>query len=531
MHIEHQTVMASFASSITSPLTSCAPGHAVVASLHSVAKLSHVKSEELLEALHKTQSVYDAVQVTSEGDDVTIDDPSVVGDSKGAKARIIQGKTRAWGETSSLMGHSVLSTSLSTVLTATPSSVRIKAAHAPLDALYLIPNHDDSCGVVIPQLVRTPSIIPTFPPVIKQVKEIGIQDDGFYYLVVEYARPAFIWVILLVAVIGLASKAVVAEHMYPPEVPPVVKSVWMTGVCATSFACLAVVEYYSTPRENRNHLSELLAKKPFDLLATYILGASEPHHRQQQEREIPCFGFLMVVLSSVLHGLFSLSFLVSLSYTSLEQCIVLMNLHPILVLLSRFNRTHQMERVGALLVSVSVFSLIYSSPRTSEGSNPLLGNLLAFMVSVYMWVYLNLSQQLQADVPNNMLMTIINTISFVVQVLYVIGFESTSVFVELGDFSSHTLPNVLGGLIGGTLAYGGFMISGRYLNPLVVSVHITLEPLFAVLINIASGGASPSFMTWESLTVLIVGAVLVAIGGKHEQEDKVVTDHDTLVLT
>eukprot|EP01059_Diplonema_ambulator_P027139 TRINITY_DN4487_c0_g1_i1.p1 TRINITY_DN4487_c0_g1~~TRINITY_DN4487_c0_g1_i1.p1 ORF type:complete len:524 (+),score=148.41 TRINITY_DN4487_c0_g1_i1:1608-3179(+) len=523
--------MASFGSSPTTPLMSCVSGQAVVTSLQNIARLSHVRKEELLEALHNTQEEYDTVEVTSKAGEITIDDPTYTGEGRGVKARIIQGKNRAavWGETTPLLTSS--SPSFSTVFSVQPSSVTIRAAHAPDDPLLMIPQSDDTCGIVIPTFIRTPSFLPTLPPAIKQVKEIGIKDDGYYYVVVEYARPAVAWVTLIAAVIGLSSKAVVSETMYPPTIPPEVKSVWMTSVCTAAFLVLAFMEYIGLP--DHSQLREMLEGRPVSELWVYMFGLEERRGgRLEREAEIPCFTLLMVLLASTLHGFFSISFLVSLSYTTLAQCVVLMNLHPILVLSTRINRSYPSEKVGAFICCFGVCSLLYTSSNTVEGSNPILGNLLAFTVSVYMWIYLNLSQQLQVEVPNCIMMGVINLVSLTIQLVFVLVTGGARDELYLMQFSSYAVPNALGGLVGGTLAYGGFMLSAKYLNPLVVSVHITLEPLFAVLLNVIIGGASPPIATWGSLIVLVIGAVLVAIGGKNEQEDKLVTDQDyTSLLT
>eukprot|EP01063_Lacrimia_lanifica_P024909 TRINITY_DN32703_c0_g1_i1.p1 TRINITY_DN32703_c0_g1~~TRINITY_DN32703_c0_g1_i1.p1 ORF type:complete len:851 (+),score=163.52 TRINITY_DN32703_c0_g1_i1:77-2629(+) len=444
------------------------------------------------------------------------------------------------------------------------SSVAVGKPHRDVDPVYMIPTAEGTTVVVMdstqkkkkhPKLVLDNAL----PSVIKEVKEIGVveQDGQWYgYIILEYARPVVIWLALIAATVGLASKAVVADHMYlgvsttgnatisstvtlsrllasngtaatvaPDAVSEgpsaIAKSVWMNLISFAFFVLLAATDLRSVGL--RDQFRELCTAKSSTMLRVYLLGSAEPPPHLHSRLCVPYFGVLMIVVASILHGLFSVFFVLSLHYTSLENCVVLMNLHPVLVMIPRFTRTTSKERFGAFLVAAGTCSLIITSPDRAGNTSPLTGNILAFMVSVFMWIYLSLSQPLQAALPSGLLMALILFGSCVVQVA-LFPFLSNASDQPVQGMVEYILPNFLGGFCGGFMAYGGFMIAGRYLNPLVVSVNITLEPIYSVILQLLFVHIYPPLLSWASLLVLVVGAMMCALGGRNEHDDVVLKD-------
>eukprot|EP01061_Rhynchopus_euleeides_P036961 TRINITY_DN62478_c0_g1_i1.p1 TRINITY_DN62478_c0_g1~~TRINITY_DN62478_c0_g1_i1.p1 ORF type:complete len:202 (+),score=70.05 TRINITY_DN62478_c0_g1_i1:2-607(+) len=146
-----------------------------------------------------------------------------------------------------------------------------------------------------------------------------------------------------------------------------------------------------------------------------------------------------------------------------------------------------------------------------------------------MWFYLSLSQRLQKELPGGVLMAFINLGSLAVQFIFLLTFDSTPVSRLFANFAEYLLPNLLGGLLGGALAYGGIMLGSRYLTPMVVSVHITLEPLFAVGLDVICFGVVPVWGIWASLVVMIGGTVAVTLGGKDPRRFTYVFDDDDVL--
>ena len=499
--------------------------------------MAHVRPQEFRDALLRMNDREEEfVEITREDDGVTIGDTSFNPSPSSQRANLLHGTRMEThpGESSYLLSHgSVKSASASTVqftpmLLMTPASVRIKAECTPKDSLYMLPSTmEDSCLLVLEGEKKLDRSWMSLPPPIKGIKEIGIKDEGFYYVVIEYARPAVVWVVLIAAVVGLSSKAVVAEAMYPAAVSPVAKSIWMTFISVCGFWLLGIYEFCTTP-DVTEQISALFAPQSASMLSPYILGTEEQPKFVQSSILLPAFSCLMIAFASLLHGLFSVFFLLSLKYTTLEQCVVLMNIHPVLVLMSRLDRSNVMERMGAVVVCAGVVGLFFATPSDAVAEAPILGDVLAFMVSVFMWFYLSLSQRLQEELPSSMLMSCINSGSLLCQLVFLFCFDSPEVGLSHDAFIAFIIPNLLGGLFGGFLAYGGFMLASRYLNPLIVSVHITLEPLFAVVIQMMALGVIPAPPIWGALFTLASGTIAVAVGGSRGIVE--ITDYEENLL-
>eukprot|EP00754_Rhynchopus_humris_P043432 Rhum_TRINITY_DN3240_c0_g1::Rhum_TRINITY_DN3240_c0_g1_i1::g.9957::m.9957 len=519
--------------SMKSPLLACSSGTAVVAPLTEIARKAHVDADELRHALWLHNDRREFVEVCRDSAGATI------GDDTGMhmRAKVLHGTQHEAPpptEESGLLrrAESSLCTPLVQDLElgpTAPASVRIAAKHVPSDAIFMLPSTGGECIVVVEGQEAEEAYLSHrhLPTAISAIQDIGISQDGFYYVVIEKARPAVIWLLLVAAVVGLSSKAIVAKSfMYPASVGQIAKSVWMTTVAGLGFGCMALVE--CLVMDVHAALRQLMEPKSVSVLPNYVFGTEELQKHKQTGAQVRGLSALLVVLASLCHGVFSVCFLVSLQYTTLEMCVVLMNLHPLLVLAAKYSRSTATECAGALAVVAGVVSLTYATPPENVASNPMLGNLLAFTVSVLMWMYLCMVQNLQEELPNGLLMVFVNSGSIVVQMLLLAAFEPQSLGLMNADaFSTFWLPNMLGGLCGGFLAYGGFMLAARYLGTLVVSVHITTEPLFAVLIQVLVAGPMPPWSVWASLLVLASGAAVVVLGGN--KTTKVVSDYGAVI--
>ena len=322
------------------------------------------------------------------------------------------------------------------------------------------------------------------------------------------------WVLLVAAVAGLASKGPVARSMYPSHVSPVLVGVWMTGVSLVGFLFLAFYDVYRVGGSVvAEELRSLGRAQSVSLLREHVFGIKGAEEEKPSSCMLPWFGACMVLLASVMHGMSSAFFLLSLSYTTLDLCMVFMNLHPVLVLMSRFGRSNAVEKLGACVVTIGIAALCYSRKSTEVASNLWLGNGLALCVSFFMWVYLSLSPKLQAEVQNGVLMSMIYAGSFTTQLVFLLAADGWPTSLFYTGIAHYWLANLLGGLAGGCLAYYIFMVSTKVLNPLVVSVHITLEPLFASIIALFTPATVPSWKEWSSLSVMLAGSILVVCGG------------------
>ena len=526
----------------STPLLGCAPTGAVVMSVSNISRVTGVDVVTLVEALRHQTEDGEKVDITETSDDIVIGEegaPQLCEFTMARKGRVLNGSRRDdTNESSALLSRSASSTKSLSALPPTPIqtplSVRIRALHDPTDSLYLIPRIDEvsSCVIVPDSLDHRTPWLPRLPSTVKEVKDIGI-SEGAYYLVIEYARPAIVWMLLMCSVAALASKAIVARDMYPGNISPLLKSVWMTSFTLFAFSILAFIEIASDPKAVGKQIRELFNSQPASHLRYYIFGgdlievndhcrlSSFTLEKDRQPAFIRNFSAKMLLLTGILHGMFGISFLVSLENTSLAKCVVLMNLHPIMILGSTLSDSRVTERVGAIVVLIGILLLYKSSE--SSGSEPqnssLFGDFMGFMVSIYMWLYLSLTQKLQQELPGMTLMAAVNGISVCVQVTFCIA-VGINFFDALDVANQFWFPNSIGGIVGGAVSYGGFLIASRYLSPLVISVNITLEPLYAVCLNIAAGGASPEFSTWSALCVIAVGAAAVAIGGGNHSDNK-----------
>eukprot|EP01065_Artemidia_motanka_P020165 TRINITY_DN24145_c0_g1_i1.p1 TRINITY_DN24145_c0_g1~~TRINITY_DN24145_c0_g1_i1.p1 ORF type:complete len:739 (+),score=199.28 TRINITY_DN24145_c0_g1_i1:135-2351(+) len=402
-------------------------------------------------------------------------------------------------------------------------------------------------------------------------------EDGTPYFVAEYVRPLFGWLVLLCATAGLSSKAAVADRFYPPDVPAILKSSWMTFWSAAVFALAMVWDLTAgelageVGQERRTQLcSFLFGRRPLSrafeagqevadrpstpLRPLHTPGASMKsrydhasfgtfgHHLSQQRTAVmddilapspryaaratgvPAVGLLSLVALGICNCMFSCLFLAALDYTSLAQTVVFINLHPAVIALSR-RHTSRIEYVGVAILVEGIVGLCVVS-QGEPAPRPILGGALAFSVSLVVCVYLMLSDAVKPHCPVSFTLGTSNIVSWVAHLIVYLSSDAEATWSTdgvhgvWGIFASHWAASLSGGMLGGAVAYGGFQVALRYVSPLDVSVGMCLEPLFSVLIGTAIGLSAPPPSSWMFLAVIMTGAYIVCTFGQHDNNNK-----------
>eukprot|EP01062_Namystynia_karyoxenos_P052504 TRINITY_DN4209_c1_g2_i1.p1 TRINITY_DN4209_c1_g2~~TRINITY_DN4209_c1_g2_i1.p1 ORF type:complete len:712 (+),score=154.66 TRINITY_DN4209_c1_g2_i1:79-2136(+) len=329
------------------------------------------------------------------------------------------------------------------------------------------------------------------------------------YLIVHFARPFIGWAALSVGVLGQAMQGPVIKMINANPVGEPVNGfllgAWNAqGLCIlfTLWSVISVLNGDFGPRE-RAYLFSL-------------------------------FGFSLVALSGIISGLGSGAWTEAFALTSVPQGYLFNSFHPTLIILWRMLLCKSvlcMEKVGIVvgLVGASL-SMMDKGPASSGAADIPQGDMLAFCSSLSLCFYLLASKKVRPHLPLNVNLAVVTLFSALSQLVL------ASVFVP-GGISINFDQNI--GMFGyvasirwrewmllngvGCVAQAGYIGALKYLNPVVVSICMTCEPVMATWITYVILGQSLTEQGVGIYTVsggfaIIAGSLVVSYYSKHHKE-------------
>ena len=233
------------------------------------------------------------------------------------------------------------------------------------------------------------------------------------------------------------------------------------------------------------------------------------------------------------------SFAVALEYTSLVNAFILSNLASLIIILSKLVvgvRIAALEGLGTL-VGLSGAIICAMAPSESSsigdenntlGSGVMIGNLLAFVSSITVAMYLVSAKNLRPKIDLFLFMFLIFSLASVFLLAYIIfsgqpcefsGDEEVGVFGWISFRKDRLWLELYIAVICNGVGTTGYVAIMKYFDPVVVSMVMLMEPVIALFQGIAVGVATfPGLTIWLGNTVVVSGSVMVIWSGSNKTE-------------
>ena len=217
-------------------------------------------------------------------------------------------------------------------------------------------------------------------------------------------------------------------------------------------------------------------------------------------------------LAGILLSLHFTLWIGSLFFTSIASASVLVTIHPIMLIIveSTFlkKRFPVLSWIGVIAAFLGSVLLGISDPEPSESfSNPLLGNLMAIVASVFFVFYILISQKIRKST------------SWLDYVFTVYGFTALATLIiafVMGVSLSQPLPTILSGIalaIGASIiGHGSMNYAVKFISGTLLSSLILAEPVFATLLGVAISGEIAAFWSIVSMIIIMSGIFMTWYG-------------------
>lgn len=157
------------------------------------------------------------------------------------------------------------------------------------------------------------------------------------------------------------------------------------------------------------------------------------------------------------------------------------------------------------------------------------GNILAFLASVATAIYLTIAKNLRPKVDLFLFMTLLFAYSSIFLLIYmllsgqpvkILSFHPTiGLFGWLHPALDRLPLEVYSALVCNGIGTAGFIAVMKYFDPVVVSMVMLMEPIFASFMGAATGVSTlPGWMTWLGDAVVVVGSIMVISSGAETTE-------------
>jgi drug/metabolite transporter (DMT)-like permease len=198
----------------------------------------------------------------------------------------------------------------------------------------------------------------------------------------------------------------------------------------------------------------------------------------------------------------------SLFYTSIASASVLVTIHPIMLILvestflkKKFPVLSWIGVIGAFTGSVLLG--VFDSGPSDHFTNPLLGNSMAMVASVFFVCYILISQKIRV------------TSSWLDYVFAVYGFTAIGTIIIaliLGTSFHQPTETILSGIalaVGASIiGHGSMNYAVKFISATLLSTLILAEPVFATLLGVAVFGEIPAMSSIIAMGVIMVGIFL-----------------------
>lgn len=194
----------------------------------------------------------------------------------------------------------------------------------------------------------------------------------------------------------------------------------------------------------------------------------------------------------------------SLSYTSVASASVLVCIHPIILIIAErlFFKSRFATGVWLGVVTAFVGSIMLglTDQTSSIGSNPALGNTMAFLAATSFVVYILIGQELRKKA---------GWLEYIFPVYTWSAIFCVTVFVfsgfPMGEGSSFWLASIALALGPQLIGHGSMNYAIKYIQPTMLSMSILVEPILATIAAIILFSEIPPFASVMAMTIIASG--------------------------
>jgi drug/metabolite transporter (DMT)-like permease len=299
---------------------------------------------------------------------------------------------------------------------------------------------------------------------------------------------------------------------------------------ATAVVCLSSIGPFYVMQKDCTQSMKLYWR--MQATALFLLPASIHSSCKTSLPHLTSAQWLTFGMASASYALCCLTFILSLSYTSVANAVILSNSQALLFLMGRLLVGSHISRLegmgaflafaGAVLCSWDGVSTSTSDDNTGFSTNwrtPLLGDILGLISAIAGCGYLVFAKSVRIHVALEPFMFMIMFCgSFMVIIVVVLVLQEPVTFdmnINHGVFGwlnlrRDRLPlELLTVLLCNLLGTLGYVRAMQYFDNLVISVAGLMEPVVACLFLAAFGGMLPGPMGWLGNALVVVGTVAV----------------------
>ena len=280
---------------------------------------------------------------------------------------------------------------------------------------------------------------------------------------------------------------------------------------------------------------------PFSAVVLWCHGL-HPHQKAFLRERAAWRSFL---LTGLFCGANACCFNLSLAYTTIAQAIICMNLHPVMIIVWRLARAHPVSLGEFAGVACAMLGMGFiAAGAVDPGSDledltraggqqvPLLrmlkGDLAGLVGAVSICLFVAETKRIGGRVPAYLSMNIQLAIGALVTLAGTWAFMGAQLNDNVWDgLLGFTHPVwAVSVCLGGTLTlsgWGGTNGVTNYLNSLVISTFLTLDPMCAVVLGVLMGvEAFPNLYTCVGICAVVVATGVVSASSRNECVDEAV---------
>lgn len=238
-----------------------------------------------------------------------------------------------------------------------------------------------------------------------------------------------------------------------------------------------------------------------------------------------------MLLASLFHAIWTITFAYSINYTSMTHVYILNNLDIFINCFLKFIRREKssnFEKVGFVITIIGIIGIYLDN--NFEGKSPdfsqmslfsklFQGNTVALLGSIATTFYLWTCYRITEEYPSWLGITLINFLSSVFQMIYCLIFEQSTLdnSVDNGIFGLFTTKwffiHIGIALVTGIGCFCLMIVISRIFIPLHYHFILNLEPISGALITYFFGlQMLPGLWTWISLFVIVLALTIILIG-------------------
>ncbi|TMW57273.1 hypothetical protein Poli38472_003198 [Pythium oligandrum] len=351
-------------------------------------------------------------------------------------------------------------------------------------------------------LFKKPSLIRQLSELPSDVKDVAVETVELkngaleLQLVVKYQVPLIGYVLLFMSLLTISSMGAALDMQ--KGVDPFIKLFWRSSASLLVFLPLAAVS---------------ILDHGFPKLTTQMM-----------------FHFLSCCIG---YSVFLMTFLWSLSHTSIGHAYIFNNCHSLIMVIGRLIVGEYVSRFEGIGTGIGIVGGIVTTldhsplvPDASVAQVSLEGDLVALVGAIGGVVYLLTAKKLREKVDIVVLLSgvfvITTLLHFPVFSLLEIPFEfSTDDTIGLFGWvqSTHVLTELYVVLVCTFIGTLGYIAVMKYFDPIVVSVVMLLEPVLANAMGVAVGvDLVPGYFTFGGAALITLGTMLVIVSNSSRTE-------------